>query len=191
MLQDIVYDAPLFSTLNYNDLFTEVMEKLHEGLSDVNLIHESMCKSRVDRSEFCQNNRLIETLNKLPSNVSSLSYAVEMLSAKVQVSENEIIFLKEFDERLFGVNTTDEVLANMEDLDKMVQLSKSLSKKEKVRLRELVAILYHGIKYEQDNTLSRKDKYGCAAGILVTIGGAFTSNPLAVIAGGMIIDKYC
>lgn len=38
---------------------------------------------------------------------------------------------------------------------------------------------------------SKTNWWGCGAGLLVVLGGAIAANPLAVIGGGMIADKYC
>jgi len=97
-------------------------------------------------------------------------------------------YLKKYDVQVFEVPSRVEKIDNLRNLDIDIQSSNSLNDAEKQELRELNAILYHSIIYQGEND---RRFWGCLSGILVTIGGGATANPLGVIAGAMIIDKYC
>ena len=148
----------------------------------------------VDNSNFYEPTevrQLLDNYKKVSEKEITFSEIVQSLSNEIEVSNSELLFLKEFDEFVFSANSIHIALENMKELDKSIQLSNSLTNLEKSKLRKLNAVLYHGLSFQQQNSFLRTDWLGCLAGIGVTIGGGATSNPLAVIAGAMIIDRYC
>lgn len=190
--QDI--EAPLFEQVDFQTSLDIVNNSIDNDIEDANVVYKKMYDERDNNLDFIAPSELsdlINTSNEMSRAAKSFSNLANQFSDKIDVSDAEADVLKEFDKFIFEATSINEAMNNMGELDKLIQVSTTLSDVEKQNLREVNALLYHGFKYQQENSFLRTEWIGCMAGIFVTIGGGASANPLAIIAGGMIIGKYC
>lgn len=109
------------------------------------------------------------------------------------VSGNQLNVLTGYDNLVFSEISEEEIISNIESLSTQIANSDELTSLEKDQLLQLNASIAYGLAYSPESVLEvRANGWGCAAGVAVTVTAGFiTFNPLGVIAGAMIIDKYC
>ncbi|MEZ4986062.1 MAG: hypothetical protein R2795_13670 [Saprospiraceae bacterium] len=97
-----------------------------------------------------------------------------------------------FSQLMKGLASEENILTvaqTVKEIQTNVLQSNAISEEERVLLSNFTMLVHDGITYQ----LSKNDKISwlCGVGILVVIGGALHSNPLAVISGGAIINGNC
>lgn len=109
------------------------------------------------------------------------------------VTESQKQILSNYDALVFSDISREEIISNIEKLNEEVINSNNLSSLEREELLKLNASIIYGLNYSPEGIAQlRANGWGCAAGIAVTITAGFLiPNPLGVIAGAMVIDKYC
>lgn len=188
------FEDPYYTQVDFTPYFTAGLEAYQEKGANVKSVYTDVSKAFKNEKAmlpFKEFHQLQKDYASIAGQDLSLYEVGKHLNKNGMVSSAEIAFLPTFDALIFNAATVEQAIANMASVDEQIQVSDALTADEKLNLRELNAILYHSFKFQQEHSLLKSNGVGCAAGILVALGGGLALSPTALMASIMMIDKWC